>query len=146
MIVSHYFEVDDCLENNTEANERKKLSSGNLKPVGGNQSASDTETKIGKQLFVSIRHQQRETRSKKYPISIPFVETNSPLRRCLVFREKTPTQRATVANKKLCSSCFNWPKSFPNWLKFKKELLMHPQNLALQLRKKFTWKSPLKWH
>ena len=117
MIVCQYFEVNNCLENNAEANERKKLSSGKLKPVDGNPSASDTENEDRKAISASIRHHQRESTPRRYPLVISLVKRNSPNGTAMalsgVSREDAHPTDKTGFRRKTLFIVFQWATCVP---------------------------------
>ena len=104
-------DFNDWLKDKAEALERMKSLPNKAKPEENND-MTVTKTTTASKVFAATTSSQQSAsnniKSDKPPNTFVACKERHPLWRCPIFRGKTPTERAkTVADNKLCFSCFN---------------------------------------
>ena len=110
-------DFNDWLKDKAEAHERMKTASGKVK---GDENVSNTATKTRttSKVFAATTstnqaNAQVKRKTENMPTNCVACKEKHPLWRCLVFRNKTPTERAKlVGDNKFCFSCFRANHSF----------------------------------
>ena len=112
-------DFNDWLKDKAEAHERMKAATRKPK-VEETPTGNVTKTKTNSKVFAATTTSTKNTiatkpSTQKFQVNCVVCKDKHPLWRCLVFRKKTPTERAkVVAENKLCFSCFNGQHSFRN--------------------------------
>ena len=108
-------DFNEWLKDKSEAHERMKVSA--TKPKNDEKAPSISRTKFGAKVFASAASSASSngtgTKPNRVQLNCIVCKDNNPLWRCLVFLDKTPTDRAkNVAENKLCFSCLKGNHSF----------------------------------